>query len=196
MTYIKINDVLFSAIISGQNVDKEWDNRESKSIRLTGTYQEVSELITDNVKWAIVMEELVNVTPQYVTDEDGNFVYEQIDVTPRYATDPETGEFLTDEEGKILPYTGERVYKDGALIPYNGEPIYETHLIEYDNSEYSVRGDILVHVDGTCTVKMGKPTALEAAQLNAAVKEAEMAEIAARNEELQLAIDILLGGNV
>lgn len=32
---------------------------------------------------------------------------------------------------------------------------------EYDNSEYSYRGDLTVHTDGTCTVKMGKATDLE-----------------------------------
>lgn len=34
-------------------------------------------------------------------------------------------------------------------------------VIEYDNSEFSVRGDLTVHVNGTCTVHMGKPTDLE-----------------------------------
>jgi hypothetical protein len=34
---------------------------------------------------------------------------------------------------------------------------------EYDNSEFNIRGDITVHTDGTCTVKMGKETDLESA---------------------------------
>lgn len=34
---------------------------------------------------------------------------------------------------------------------------------EYDNSDYSVAGDITDHRDGTLTVKMGKPTDLELA---------------------------------
>ena len=32
---------------------------------------------------------------------------------------------------------------------------------EYDNSDFSILGDIIVHRDGTVTVKMGKPTAEE-----------------------------------
>lgn len=32
---------------------------------------------------------------------------------------------------------------------------------EYDNSDYCILGDIIVHRDGTVTVKMGKPTAEE-----------------------------------
>ena len=37
---------------------------------------------------------------------------------------------------------------------------------EFDNSAFSIRGDLTVHVDGTCTVKMGKPTDLEDAYEN------------------------------
>lgn len=35
------------------------------------------------------------------------------------------------------------------------------HQTEFDNSEFSIRGDLTCHMDGTCTVKMGKPTDLE-----------------------------------
>lgn len=42
-----------------------------------------------------------------------------------------------------------------------GNPTYTTEQTEFDNSEFSIRGDLTVHVDGTCTVKMGKPTDLE-----------------------------------
>ena len=34
---------------------------------------------------------------------------------------------------------------------------------EYDNSDYSIAGDITDHRDGTLTIKMGKPTDLELA---------------------------------
>ena len=47
------------------------------------------------------------------------------------------------------------------VVGETGEPVYETRQEEFDNSEYSLRGDLTVHVDGTCTVKMGKPTDLE-----------------------------------
>ena len=36
-----------------------------------------------------------------------------------------------------------------------------TELEEYDNSEYSIAGDIIDHRNGKITVKMGKPTAEE-----------------------------------
>lgn len=47
------------------------------------------------------------------------------------------------------------------VLDEEGNPTYTTQQTEFDNSEYSIRGDLTVHVDGTCTVKMGKPTDLE-----------------------------------
>ena len=49
------------------------------------------------------------------------------------------------------------------ILNEKGEPTYTTEQTEFDNSEFCIRGDITVHVDGTCTVEMGKPTDLEAA---------------------------------
>ena len=44
-----------------------------------------------------------------------------------------------------------------------GNPVYHEvePVEEYDNSDYSVAGDIIDHRDGTITVKMGKLTELE-----------------------------------
>ena len=42
--------------------------------------------------------------------------------------------------------------------------MYYEQVIEqevYDNSEYSIAGDVVDHRNGTVTVKMGKPTAEE-----------------------------------
>ena len=61
------------------------------------------------------------------------------------------------------------------VLDENGEQAYETKQTEYDNSEFCIRGDLTVHVDGTCTVKMGKLTELEAA--NAALDELVLAEL-------------------
>ena len=48
-----------------------------------------------------------------------------------------------------------------AVLDENNEPMHETTQTEFDNSDYSVRGDLIVHTNGTVTVKMGKPTDLE-----------------------------------
>lgn len=44
------------------------------------------------------------------------------------------------------------------IVHENGDPVLEAAEIEYDNSEYCIRGDLIVHTDGTITVKMGKKT--------------------------------------
>ena len=48
-------------------------------------------------------------------------------------------------------------------INENGETVFvsTTKTETYDNSDYSIAGDIVNHRDGTITVKMGKPTAEE-----------------------------------
>lgn len=44
-----------------------------------------------------------------------------------------------------------------------GDVLHETVMKQefYDNSDYSIAGDIIDHRNGTITVKMGKPTAQE-----------------------------------
>lgn len=63
-----------------------------------------------------------------------------------------TFEMVVDEEGN-------------PILDENGNPIYQEveHVTEYDNSDYNVAGDIIIHRDGTVTVKMGKLTELEEA---------------------------------
>lgn len=43
----------------------------------------------------------------------------------------------------------------------SGEQITEEVTTEFDNSEYSMSGVITDNRDGTCTIKMGKPTEIE-----------------------------------
>ena len=117
MTYIKINEVLYPATISGRTADAEWDKRESKSITLEGSYSDVDALFHDGTVWSILDDVS---TP--VRDENGAFVKDE-----------------------------------------NGNIVVETVQQEFDNSEYCIRGDLTVHTDGTCTVKMGKLTELEEA---------------------------------
>ena len=49
------------------------------------------------------------------------------------------------------------------VLDNESNPTYETKQTEFDNSEFSLRGDLTVHTNGTCTVKMGKLTELEEA---------------------------------
>jgi hypothetical protein len=67
------------------------------------------------------------------------------------------------------------IYQGESYVDKNGETI-TPEPTEYDNSEYSIAGAITDNRDGTITVKMGKPTEVEAlqAQLANAVTEEEL----------------------
>ena len=64
------------------------------------------------------------------------------------------------------------------VLDEQGQPTGETKEVvnEYDNSEYSISGEITDYRDGTVSIKMGKPTQLETmqAQLANAVTQAEL----------------------
>ena len=68
MTFIKINDVLYPAIVNGKLIDSEWDNRESKLITLEMNYETANCLFVDGLVWSIVMQEEY---PIFEADEKG-----------------------------------------------------------------------------------------------------------------------------
>lgn len=61
------------------------------------------------------------------------------------------------------------------VLDKQGQPTGETKEVvnEYDNSEYSLAGEITDHRDGTVSIKMGKPTETEI--LRAKLADAETA---------------------
>lgn len=66
MIFVKINETLHPASVSGKVADKEWDNRESKSIKLEMDYNTAIGLFVDGVTWSIVDQHEVP-----VFDENG-----------------------------------------------------------------------------------------------------------------------------
>lgn len=110
--YLKVNNTEYPATVNGDRADRSWDNRDTKTIRLTMTHDQVAALLPDNTPWSIVQRDMVDVL---------------------------------DEQGKPTGETKEVVN-------------------EYDNSEYSLAGDITDHRDGTVSIKMGKPTETETAK--------------------------------
>ena len=75
--------------------------------------------------------------------------------------------FVDDMQWFILQEVEETVETEVEFENENGEMETKvvtevvTNLESYDNSEYSMVGDITMHQNGTVTVKMGKPTASE-----------------------------------
>jgi hypothetical protein len=72
-TYIEINGNRYPATISGRLYDKDWNNRDSKSIKLELPYSEVVEMFVDDVEWSIVQEvevqkEIINENEEIVIE--------------------------------------------------------------------------------------------------------------------------------
>lgn len=123
MIYVKVNDTLYPASISGKVIDRDWDNRESKAITLEGDYATVDALFSNGTMWSIVTE--------------------------------------------------------GPVIDEEGNETADIQQTEFDNSAYCIRGDVIAHINGTCTVLMGKPTEVERlqAQIAAMPDYAALAEV-------------------
>lgn len=66
MTFIKIDDALYPAAVSGRLADEDWDGRASKAITLEMSHAEAAEIFTDGLSWSIVQQEEVA-----VRDESG-----------------------------------------------------------------------------------------------------------------------------
>lgn len=107
--YVKVNNTEYTATVDGDRADRNWGDRDTKTVTLTMTHDAVAALLPDNTPWSIVQRDMVD---------------------------------KLDEQGQPTGETEERVQ-------------------EWDNSEYSLAGDITDHRDGTVSIKMGKPTETE-----------------------------------
>ena len=67
MIYFKANKTEYPASIAGKITDRDWGNRESKTVTLTATYAQAAQLFVDGLVWSIVQRDTV---PVY--GEDGN----------------------------------------------------------------------------------------------------------------------------
>lgn len=68
MTYVKVGEVLYPAVVNGSLRDPEWDERASKSITLEMTHADACNLFVNGLKWSIVQE---NVRQIIQFDEEG-----------------------------------------------------------------------------------------------------------------------------
>ena len=68
MIYVKINDTLYPATITGEEKDWNWGERESKSITVEMSHAEADALFVDGAAWGMVNRVEV---PVYQTDESG-----------------------------------------------------------------------------------------------------------------------------
>ena len=127
MTYIKINENLYPATIRGNLADKDWDNRNTKSIKLEMTYAEAVALFVDGLAWSIIQREEV---PTYEKDENGKFVLDENGNRIPVGTETQETEFDNSDYNLAGDITDHRdgtiTVKMGALTPL--EEAYEIML--------------------------------------------------------------------
>ncbi|MCB6500311.1 hypothetical protein LI148_07460 [Colidextribacter sp. 210702-DFI.3.9] len=111
MIYVKVNGALYPATIDGQMQDYTWDNRESKTITMQGTYDEIVGLFKDGTPWSIVMKETVQ-----KRNEDGSPV---LDEAGNPVTEEQTSEWDNSEFSMSGPITDNR---DGTVSIKMGKP--------------------------------------------------------------------------
>lgn len=56
MTYVKIKDKIYPAVVNGKMTDREWGDRESKTITLEMAYADAIALFVDGLAWSILMD--------------------------------------------------------------------------------------------------------------------------------------------
>lgn len=54
--YVKVGDKRYPAAITGRLHDSDWNDRNTKAIKLKMTYAEALSTFVDNVKWSILCE--------------------------------------------------------------------------------------------------------------------------------------------
>lgn len=77
--YVKVNNTEYPAAVNGANNDRMWDGRDTKTIRLTMSHDQVAALLPDNTPWSIVQRETVD-----VLDEQGKPTGETKEVVNEY----------------------------------------------------------------------------------------------------------------
>ena len=66
MIFVKVKNTLYPETVSGRMSDRDWDNRDSKSITLEMDFATAAETFVDGLNWSIVQREEVP-----VFDNDG-----------------------------------------------------------------------------------------------------------------------------
>lgn len=115
MTFIKIKDTLYSASISGRVADRDWDNRESKSITLEMDYATAHALFVNGLAWSIVQRDEV---PVYEMDENGEPIFDENGAPIQTGTEIQETEYDNSEYNLAGDLTDHR---DGRITAKMGK---------------------------------------------------------------------------
>lgn len=97
MTYIKINENLYPATVSGRVADQDWDGRASKAITLAMDYATAVALFVDGLAWSIVRQDEV---PTF--DESGEQTGTEIRETEYDNSDYDVAGSITDHRNGTI----------------------------------------------------------------------------------------------
>ena len=115
MTYVKINETLYPATVSGRMTDRDWDNRASKSITVEMDYATANALFVNGLAWSIVQRDEV---PIYQMDENGEYVLNENGVPIQTGTETKETEFDNSEYNLAGDLTDHR---DGRMTAKMGK---------------------------------------------------------------------------
>ena len=115
MFFLKINDTLYPATVSGRVTDNEWDGRASKSITLEMDYTTANALFVDGMAWSIVQRDEV---PVYETNENGEPVLDENGAPIQTGTETVETEYPNEEYNLAGDLTDHR---DGRITAKMGK---------------------------------------------------------------------------
>lgn len=121
--YIKVNNTEYPATITGILKDREWNEREVKSIRLTMTATDAAALLPDNMPWSIVLRETVD-----KLDNDGNPTGETQEVVNEWDNSAYSlsGAITDHRDGTVSVKMGKPTEAEtavGAVVALTGEVV-------------------------------------------------------------------------
>ena len=130
MTYIKLNNTEYPAEISGDRADRSWDNRDTKTIRLTMTHDQVAALLPDNTPWSIVQRDMVD-----VLDEQGQPTGETKEVVNEYDNSEYilAGDITDHRDGTVSIKMGKPTETESSkatVTALAGEPVTYARAVE------------------------------------------------------------------
>lgn len=129
MIYVKINDTLYPATITGDLKDWNWGERPSKSITVEMSHAEANALFVDGAVWGMVIREEV---PTVKLDEngmpvmgaDGMFVQDgtKIRETEQDCSEYDlAGELIDHRNGKITAKMGKHTAEELLAVIMGGK---------------------------------------------------------------------------
>lgn len=128
--YIKVNNTEYPATVNGNLADRNWNDRDTKTIHLTMTHDEAAALLPDNTPWSIVQRDTV---PKY--DEDGQPTGETEEVVNEWDNSAYSlsGAITDHRDGTVSIKMGKPTETESAkatVTALAGEPVTYARAVE------------------------------------------------------------------